>query len=105
MTRTVDLSVTVPSAAVNQDNVDVADVEPTTHPQEKSTAREPTEVQSNENSSIVTAQATESEQPQTSQAIQLENTRLTAALRLRFRISVGQCGVCYYLRIHSLAIR
>ena len=52
LNRTADLSVTTPSHAVNQDNVDI---EPTTHPRTETATREPTKAQSSENSSDATA--------------------------------------------------
>ncbi|MCV6575625.1 MAG: hypothetical protein OIF58_07820, partial [Cohaesibacter sp.] len=60
--RTADISVTVPE--VVHDNVGV---EPIAHPRTECTIQEPTEVQSIENSSNATAQATAPAQPQSQQ--------------------------------------
>lgn len=60
--RTADISVTVPE--VVHDNVGV---EPIAHPRTESTIQEPIEVQSSENSSNATAQATAPAQPQSQQ--------------------------------------
>ena len=87
MHRTADLSVTVSSHAVNQDNVDV---EPTTHPR-----TEPL----HENQPKLKAAKT---------AAMRQHKRLhqrNLKQNMIFRISVGECSVYYHFRMNSLVIR